>query len=102
MQTRITIAIAIAMRSLFALMFWQTVIDATENDAAVASAQLKPQYVVSPDPYLPNKRASTGLVTSLSGVRSCWLSARDVSARAAYNVAKLVAQYGQRGNRQYK
>jgi hypothetical protein len=44
------------MMSLFALMFWQTVIDATENDAAVASAQLKPQYVVSPDPYLPNKR----------------------------------------------
>jgi hypothetical protein len=35
---------------------WQTVIDATENDAAVASAQLKPQYVVSPDPCLPNKR----------------------------------------------
>ena len=30
--------------------------DATENDAAVASAQLKPQYVVSPDPCLPNKR----------------------------------------------
>jgi hypothetical protein len=56
MQTHITIAIAIAMMSLFALMFWQTVIDATENDAAVASTQLKPQYVVSPDPYLPNKR----------------------------------------------
>ena len=37
-------------------------------------------------------------MTSLSGVRSCGLSARDVSARAAYNVAKLVAQYGQRGN----
>jgi hypothetical protein len=56
MQTHITIAIAMAMMSLFALMFWQTVIDATENDAAVASAQLKPQHVVSPDPYLPNKR----------------------------------------------
>jgi hypothetical protein len=28
MQTHITIAIAITMMSLFALMFWQTVIDA--------------------------------------------------------------------------
>jgi hypothetical protein len=31
MQTHITIAIAITMMSLFALMFWQTVIDATEK-----------------------------------------------------------------------
>jgi hypothetical protein len=45
MQTHITIAIAITMMSLFALMFWQTVIDATENDAAVANAQLKPHLV---------------------------------------------------------
>jgi hypothetical protein len=41
---------------LLALMFWQTSMDAIGKDAAVAGAQLKPEYAVTPDPYLPIKR----------------------------------------------
>ena len=52
----ITIEIAITVTSLLALMFWQTSMDAIGKDAAVAGAQLKPEYAVTPDPYLPIKR----------------------------------------------
>jgi hypothetical protein len=56
MQRHITIAIAVTTMSLFALMLWQTGTDATGKDTAVAGGQLKPEYAVTPDPYLPIKR----------------------------------------------
>jgi hypothetical protein len=66
MQTRITIAMPLTMMSLFALCSGKR---STGNDATAASAQLKPQYVVS-----------------------------RCERKGQYNVAKLVVQYGQRGN----
>jgi hypothetical protein len=42
MRRPITIAIAITVMSLFALLFWQAGMNVTEEDAAVASARLEP------------------------------------------------------------
>ena len=41
MRRHIKIAIAITMMGLFDLMFWQTILDVTGKDAAVAGAQSK-------------------------------------------------------------
>jgi hypothetical protein len=41
---------------LFALMFWQTILDVTGKDAAVAGAQSKPEYVIAFHPHLPIQR----------------------------------------------
>jgi hypothetical protein len=35
------------MMGLFALMFWQTILDVTGKDAAVAGAQSKPEYGIA-------------------------------------------------------
>jgi hypothetical protein len=49
MRRFIAVAIAVPMTSLFALIFWQASMKAT--DAAIA--QLEPDYAVTPGPYLP-------------------------------------------------
>jgi len=49
------IAVAIAVMSLFALMFWKTSLDAT-GDAAVAGAPPQPEHTVGSNPYLPIRR----------------------------------------------
>jgi hypothetical protein len=37
-------------------MFWQTILDVTGKDAAVAAAQSKPEYGISFHPHLPIQR----------------------------------------------
>ena len=56
MRRHIKIAIAITMMGLFALMFWQTFLDVTGKDAAVAGAQSKPEYGIAFHPHLPIQR----------------------------------------------
>ena len=56
MRRHIKIAIAITMMGLFALMFWQTILDVTGKDAAVAAAQSKPEYGIAFHPHLPIQR----------------------------------------------
>ena len=56
MRRQIKIAIAITMMGLFALMFWQTILDVTGKDAAVADAQRQPEYVGTFHPHLPIQR----------------------------------------------
>jgi hypothetical protein len=56
MRRHIKIAIAITMISLFALMSWQTILDTTGKDAAVAGAQPKPEHVATFNPHLPIQR----------------------------------------------
>jgi hypothetical protein len=56
MRRHIKIAIAITMMGLFTLMFWQTILDVTGKDAAVAGAQSKPEYVIAFHPHLPIQR----------------------------------------------
>jgi hypothetical protein len=56
MRRPITIAIAVTMMGLFALMFWQMGMNTTGTDAAVARTQSKAEYAIPPDPYLPIRR----------------------------------------------
>jgi hypothetical protein len=49
------ITVAITVMGLFALLFWQTIMDTTGNDTAVAGPQPKPEYLVPFNPYLPIK-----------------------------------------------
>jgi hypothetical protein len=56
MRRHIKIAIGITMMGLFALMFWQTILDVTGKDAAAAGAQSKPEYGIAFHPHLPIQR----------------------------------------------
>jgi hypothetical protein len=51
MRKSITIAMAITMMSLFALMFWQNGMDV--NAEGAAGSRRQPDYAVSSNPYLP-------------------------------------------------
>ena len=54
MRRHMKVAIAIPILSLFALVFWQTIMSG--KDAAVADAQRQPEHVGTFNPHLPIQR----------------------------------------------